>query len=83
MITKLEPRWLGPYKVFDHDDCGNYSLIDNFGNGLPKKYPFEKFKLIPNQQYSTEVEEIKRIISDWKISELFVLHFTFKLNKVD
>ncbi len=42
MITKLEPRWLGPYKIFDHDLRGNYLLTESDGTSHPKRYPLEK-----------------------------------------
>ncbi len=34
IITALALRWIGPYKVYDHDEKGNYRLKDTLGNGL-------------------------------------------------
>ena len=69
IITKLEPRWIGPYKIFDHDERGNYSLIDQVGNGMPKKFPIEKLKLVSKEQYiADEIDEIKRILDDKTVS---------------
>ncbi|MCB1179790.1 MAG: chromo domain-containing protein, partial [Leptospiraceae bacterium] len=64
MITKLEPRWLGPYKIFDHDERGNYSLIDTLGNGLSQKFALEKLRVVPEEQFLQDVEEVKSILKD-------------------
>ena len=42
--TKLEPRWIGSYKIFDHDEHGNYFLIDATNQGSQRKYSLEKLK---------------------------------------
>jgi hypothetical protein len=68
ILTKLEPRWLGPNKIFDHDERGNYSLIDHLGNGMPKKFPLEKLKIVSKDQYIADhIDEIKKILDDKKI----------------
>ena len=64
MIDKLEPRWIGPFKVFDHDERGNYALVDALGNGLPKKYPIEKLKIVPKEQMREDIVEVDKIIND-------------------
>ena len=45
-ITGLALRWIGPYKVYDHDEKGNYRLTDSLGNGLQQKFPLEKLWVI-------------------------------------
>ncbi|MCA9761179.1 MAG: hypothetical protein KC463_06680, partial [Streptococcus sp.] len=69
IINKLEPRWLGPFKVFDHDERGNYSLVDALGNGIPKKYPIEKLKIVPKSVMNEKVEEIEKIINDRRVND--------------
>jgi hypothetical protein len=64
IINKLEPRWIGPYKIFDHDERGNYSLIDSLGIGLSRKYPLEKLKIVDKSQYNDNLSEVKRILND-------------------
>jgi hypothetical protein len=64
IINKLEPRWIGPYKIFDYDERGNYSLIDSLGTGLSQKFPLEKLKIVDKNQYDDNVSEVKRILND-------------------
>jgi hypothetical protein len=64
IITKLEPRWIGPYKIFDHDDRGSYSLIDATGVGMQQKLPLEKLKVVDNSVMLNDLKEIKVIIDD-------------------
>ena len=60
----MEPRQIGPYKMFDNDDRGNYAQIDNLGNGLTKKFPLEKLKIVPDEQFDQNVIELKKILKD-------------------
>jgi hypothetical protein len=68
MITKLQPRWLGPYKVMDHDERGNYLLIDSLGEGVAGKYPLEKLKIVENGRIEEQIGEIKVILKDRTIN---------------
>lgn len=61
MITKLTPRWIGPYKIYNHDERGNYFLIDALGNGMSQKYPLEKLKVVDESKLKPGVDEIKTI----------------------
>ena len=66
MITKLEPRWIGPYKVVDNDSLGNYLLINQTNVGYEKKVPLEKLKIVNDKQYENvdDIQEIKKILND-------------------
>lgn len=64
ILTKFEPRWLGPYKIFDHDERGNYSLVDQLGNGMPKKFPHEKLIVSKDQYIADKIDEIKKILKE-------------------
>ena len=66
MITKLEPRWIGPYKIVDNDSRGNYLLIDQMSVGYEKKIPLEKLKVVNEEQYENvdDIQEIKKILND-------------------
>ena len=61
MITKLEPRWLGPYKIFDHDLKGNYLLTESDGTSHPKRYPLEKLFVV-DRKIEENLKQIKRIL---------------------
>jgi len=67
ILTKLAPRWLGPYKIFDHDMLGNYFLVDALGNGLGNKFPREKLYVVPAELYREDVDEVKSILKDRKV----------------
>jgi hypothetical protein len=64
MITKLSPRWIGPYKVYDHDERGNYLLLDNMNVGVDQKYPLEKLVVLDQSQQDEETGEVKAILND-------------------
>ena len=53
IITALALRLIGPYKIFDHDERGNYRLVDEMGNGLQQKFPLEKLWVVRN---NSEIE---------------------------
>jgi hypothetical protein len=67
IISKLSPRWIGPYTVFDHDNRGNYFLKDSIGEGNSQKYPLEKLKIVPNEVLKDNLKEIKKILEHKKI----------------
>ena len=46
ILTKLKPRRIGPYFIFDHDEKGNYFLKDVSGLGTHNKYPLEKLRIV-------------------------------------
>jgi hypothetical protein len=48
----------------DHDDRGNYSLIDATGVGMQQKLPLEKLKVVDNIVMLNDLKEIKLIIDD-------------------
>lgn len=64
IISKLAPRWLGPYKIFDHDERGNYFLQDETGSGLTQKYPIEKLKIVAKEVFDQNVGEVECILND-------------------
>ncbi|RNA01901.1 hypothetical protein BpHYR1_003807, partial [Brachionus plicatilis] len=59
IISKLAPRWLGPYKIFDHDERGNYFLQAETGSGLTQKFPSEKLKIAEKEVFETNVGEVE------------------------
>ena len=67
MITKLAPRWIGPYTIFDHDERGNYVLLDSLGNGMQAKFPLEKLKILDEATLEENLGEIKELVNDRRI----------------
>ena len=53
---KLQPRFLGPYKVLSVNDSGNYTLSNKKGQPLSRSYPISQLKIIPDL-VSTKVWE--------------------------
>ena len=74
IITALALRWIGPYKIFDHDERGNYRLEDEMGNGLQQKFPLEKLWVVRHNseivsgENLDEICEVKEIIDDRTIN---------------
>ncbi|RNA25454.1 hypothetical protein BpHYR1_034492 [Brachionus plicatilis] len=64
IISKLAPRWLGPYKIFDHDERGNYFRQDETGSGLTQKFPLEKLKIVEKEVFDTNVGEVECILDE-------------------
>ena len=48
LLTKLQPRYHGPYKVIGHTESGNYKLEDSTCLVMAGTYPLEKIKVLPN-----------------------------------
>ena len=67
IITKQEPRLIGPYTIFDHDEHGNYFLQDQTGQGSQRKYPLEKLKIVEKEILENNIGEIEKILNDRKI----------------
>jgi hypothetical protein len=45
---KLQPRFLGPYKVLAVTESGNYTLANKKGQPLYRSYPISQLKIIPD-----------------------------------
>ena len=67
MITKLEPRWVGPFKILDHDERGNYLLVDSLGEGVKGKFPLEKLRIV-GDVLEEDAAEVKEILKDRTIN---------------
>ena len=83
MITKLEPRWIGPYTIFDHDERGNYLLLDSLGKRVQAKYPLEKLKILTEAEQVENISEVKEVINDRKIDNKLVYLVKWKDNSKD
>ncbi len=83
MITKLEPRWIGPYTIFDHDERGNYLLLDSLGNGIQTKYPLEKLKLLSQDKIEENLFEVKELINDRRVDNKMEYLVRWKDNSKD
>jgi len=64
ILTALAPRWIGPYTILDHDERGNYLLVDSLGVGLQQKIPVEKLLIVDESQQQDNVVEVKEILKD-------------------
>ena len=64
ILTALAPRWIGPYTILDHDERGNYLLVDSLGVGLQQKIPLEKLLIVDKSQQQDNVVEVKEILKD-------------------
>lgn len=63
ILTKLEPRYIGPYKIARRNLIGNYELEDHDGNVLKTSYPIHKLKLIEEPEDMTvESWEVDQVI---------------------
>ena len=83
MISKSEPRWIGPYKIFDNDERGNYSLIDSTGEGTIKKYPLDKLKIVDQEQLEEDTNEIQKIMADRTKNNEIEYKVLWKDNTID
>ena len=64
ILTKVEPRWIEQYFVFNQDERGNYFLKDVSEQGTHSKYPLEKLRIVSssNTQISWEVRNKEKYI---------------------
>ena len=53
-LSKLAPRYLGPYKVVRKTKGGSYVLSDATGNLLKRNFPPDQLKPAFNQKLTTE-----------------------------
>ncbi|MCA9761261.1 MAG: DDE-type integrase/transposase/recombinase, partial [Streptococcus sp.] len=62
LLNKLQPRFVGPYRIARCNPSGNYELMDAENKLLPSSYPLHKLKPLrsmeENQSDFCEVEKI-------------------------
>ncbi|CAF1141669.1 unnamed protein product, partial [Brachionus calyciflorus] len=62
LLSKLEPRFKGPYKVIEFIKRGNYKVKNALDESLPESFPRHKLKVIENDktlpEESAEIEKI-------------------------
>ena len=63
LLSKLAPRYTGPYTIVKQTKGKNYTLKDSAGNILDKTYPVEKLKLQPDQS-TDDIYAVERILGD-------------------
>ncbi|CAF0989163.1 unnamed protein product [Brachionus calyciflorus] len=51
LLTKLEARFKGPYKVIGQTKRGNYLLSNALNEKLPDSVPRHKLKIVENDDY--------------------------------
>ena len=65
LLTKLSPRFIGPYKIDGDATGGNYYLKNNLGERMKLSSPREKLKLVETNLDREEIdEEIESILND-------------------
>ena len=63
LLSKLEPRFKGPYKITGHTSRGNYKVQDALGNAISESFPRQKIKVvIDNELLPEQSLEIEKII---------------------
>ena len=82
IVSKLAPRWLGPYKIFEHDERGNYSLQDETGSGLTQKFTLDKLKIVEKEVFDTNVGEVECILDDRTKNNKIEYLIRWKKNKI-
>jgi hypothetical protein len=65
LLSKLAPRFKGPFTVVAQAKSNNYKLKDAAGTVLDKTYPLEKLKLTVDHQID-DIYAIERILDDRK-----------------
>ena len=64
LLTKLEPRFKGPYTITGHTSRGNYKVNNALGEALPESFPRHKIKVVEdNDDLPSDSLEIEKIIS--------------------
>ena len=63
LLTKLAPRYKGPYTIVGKTKNNNYKLKDAAGLMLDKTYPIEKFKLTVDHQ-TDDIYAVECILDD-------------------
>ena len=62
LLSKLEPRFKGPYKIVEITRRGNYKVENSLKEKLPESYPRHKIKVVEDDKRlpedSAEVEKI-------------------------
>lgn len=67
LLTKLQPKYSGPYQVEATTEKGNYWLKNTLGNRLPTSYPPSRLKVVQVKR-DKETYEVERII-EHRVSE--------------
>jgi hypothetical protein len=64
LLTKLEPRYFGPYTVASITKCGNYKLKNTENIIFHNSYPLEKLKLTKETDNSDQIFTVEKILND-------------------
>ncbi|CAF1144907.1 unnamed protein product, partial [Brachionus calyciflorus] len=65
LLTKLEARFKGPYKVINQTKRGNYLLSNALNEKLPDSVPRHKLKIVENDDsLPLESAEVEKILKD-------------------
>jgi hypothetical protein len=63
LLTKLEPRYRGPYTIHGQDSKGNYQVKNALGTLLKTVYPRHKIKIVPPDEVdNTTHVEVDKIL---------------------
>ena len=75
LLTKMAPRYAGPYKVVRSTDVGNYILENSLGEEMKRSYPRHKIKAVADPSAEGEINlEVDEIVdSKFENNEEFFL----------
>ena len=63
LLSKLEPRFKGPYKIIGYTKRGNYKVSNALNETLPETFPRQKIKVVDdNENLPEDSAEIDRIL---------------------
>ena len=83
ILSKLSPRYSGPYKVVRHTSSGNYVLENALQELVKMSYPRQKLKVVSELETEDSVNrEVEKIIDHKKVNNQFIYLVKWK-NSVD
>ncbi|CAF1063141.1 unnamed protein product, partial [Brachionus calyciflorus] len=63
LLSKLEPRFKGPYKIIEHTKGGNYTVENALKETLAESFPRHKIKVVEDyKNLPDESAEVEKII---------------------